>query len=221
MNEIYEIFKGNFAKNENIIKTMDIDIERHKIGFANILNSMVPNFEIDENNTSIINNLFNYFIGNVQFCNENNLNLSKGILLCGGVGTGKSVIMQAIKLYTGKILMRNSFQSYHTSEVVDNVNVKGIDYLDKFNYTGLNPITCYIDDICSKKEKIKNFGTDISVIEELISIRYNVFCRQRRLTHFSTNIFPAEMNNYYDTRIIDRLIEMCNLISLNGISRRK
>lgn len=219
--EDLDLFKNN------IIKTIFIpnyDIEIHKRRLAIIFNSLVTDYKFDENNKNILNILFNYFIGNKEFCEQNNIDLCKGILLCGGVGTGKSIIMQAFKKYTGMNKI-NSFQ-YHTAiDIIDNVNISGVNYLEKFNnnFSGNkpNPITCYIDDIACKNEVVKNYGTEISVIEQLISIRYNIFARFRKLTHFSTNIIPAGLKEFYDERIIDRLREMCNIITLPGESRRK
>lgn len=223
---ILEVFMhGIESRQENIIKTVNIDTVRHKIGLVNILKSFVPDFKIDTNNREIINILFNYFIGNEMFCMENNISLGKGILLCGGIGCGKTVLMNALKAYTGTINKVNSFQWYNSIEVIDNVTTSGVDYLNRFNENlqgnKPNPITCYIDDIASKNENVKNFGTQISVIEQLISIRYNIFTKHRKLTHFSTNILPSKLNEYYDMRIIDRLNEMCNIIALPGDSRRK
>jgi len=209
----------------NMIKSISLEPIKHKNILVSILNSIVNGFEIDNTNKDTINKLFNYFIGNDEFCKENGISLNKGILLVGGIGTGKTILMKAIKKYSGEILRANSFQSFQASEIIDNVNISGVKYLEEFGHLLnerkiANPITCYIDDICSKNEKIKNFGTEINVIEQLISLRYNIFSRYNKLTHFSTNIFPAEMDKYYDERIIDRLIEMCNVIGLTGNSRR-
>ena len=216
MNDILEIFKGNFVERDTIIKPVSINVEMHKIGFTNILKHLVPDFVIDENNREIIAKLFNYFIGNLEFCQNNDLDLNKGLLLYGGVGTGKTIILEAFRLYTGNIIHRNSFQIHYSSDVIDSINVNGVSEFDKYALS-----TYCIDDICSKNETVKNYGTEINTIEQLIGIRYNVYQKIRKLTHFSTNIYPSEMHNYYDQRIIDRLAEMCNLIELPGKSRRK
>jgi len=223
---IVDIFLNGSTKDESkIIKSVNINIESHKKGLLNIYKSIYPDFIIDYENEKIIEILFNYFIGNKEFCGKNNIDLNKGIFICGGVGTGKSLLMEGFKSYCGQILKINGFQGFTAMEIVDNVNISGITYLENFNtkwfQSKANPITCYIDDIASKNEKINNYGTVICVIEQLISIRYNIYIKYKKLTHFSTNIFPSNLKEYYDERIIDRLKEMCNIVSLTGISRRK
>jgi DNA replication protein DnaC len=221
---ILEVFNGNFTEKNNIIKTIDVNETIHKNGIFNILKNQINNYIVDDFNRDVLNILFNYFIGNEIFCNENNISLNKGIMLIGPVGTGKTEIMKCFKIYTSEIIKNNSFQFYYSNEVIDDVNIKGVEALEKFNsnYNGykFNPVTCLIDDICSKNEVIKNYGTEISVIEQLISIRYNIFGRYDKLTHFTTNIYPNEMINHYDIRVVDRLREMCNIVELKGKSKR-
>jgi len=220
-------FKESKKEVPNIIKSIGLnenqDIQ-HKLGFRNILNDLIKDYNIDDNNFQVIHDLFNYFTGNIEYCKKNDIDLNKGLWISGGVGTGKSSLIDAFKLYTGVILMKNSFQYHKASVITDKVNDIGVNYLDYFgnNRYGSNcfPITCYIDDICSKNEKVNNFGTKISVIEYLIDIRYEVYKRFRKLTHFSSNVYPEQLNDYYDIRIIDRLKEMCNVFELAGESRR-
>ena len=83
-------------------------------------------------------------------------------------------LMVVSRHYTSEILRANSFQYHFASEIKDSVNINGIDYLEKYNFNYGYPITCYIDDIASSNENIKHYGTTHSVIEQLLSIRYNV-----------------------------------------------
>ena len=220
-------FKESKKEQFNIIKSIGLNEEQdiqHKIGFKNILEHLIADYNIDDYNFEVIHSLFNYFTGNIDYCKKNDINLNKGILICGGVGTGKSSLIEAFKLYTGTILMKNSFQYHKASTITDKVNDIGITYFDYFNEnrSGINcyPISCYIDDICSKNEKINNYGTKISVIENLIDIRYEIYKKFRKLTHFSSNVYPEQLSYYYDLRVIDRLKEMCNVFELGGESRR-
>jgi len=221
----FENFKNQSLNTETIIKTIDIDINKAKFKVIDIAKKEIPEFEIDDNNKEIINQLFNYFIGNKEYCELNNISLNKGILLCGGVGTGKSKLFKIFKIFTAEILRKNYFRMFTSSELTDNVNINGVKVLENLNHNFYenkpNPINCYIDDICSKNEKIKHYGSEISVIEQVINMRYNIFDTYKKLSHFSTNIVPKNLIDFYDIRIIDRLNEMCNIFELNGLSRRK
>jgi DNA replication protein DnaC len=100
--------------------------------------------------------------------------------------------------------MTNSFR-YHTSqEIIDNVNVNGVSYLNEFGTAYQNVPTIYVDDIASTGETINYFGTKINVMEQLISMRYNVYCSTRKLTHVSSNRYPNELKELYGERIVDR-----------------
>ena len=231
MGNIREIFeKGISFSEKEIIDRVPIDWDKHSKGILNIAKSLEPNFKINENNKKILKLLLLYFTGNELFSNEleehtgNKGSLGKGIMLVGGVGSGKTLLFKIFKKYTG-MLRVNSFQFYNALEIIDEVNISGINYLDKFNnnHDGIksNPITCYIDDIAAANEKVKHFGTDHNVIEQLLSIRYNILNRYHKLTHISTNKFPSELADVYGERVIDRLIEMFNIIELDGKSFRK
>ena len=222
-----EIFNSGQAQDESqIIKTITVDWVKHSHGILNLAKNFEPNFKIDENNKVILRLFLLYFTGNKMF-NEalkeltgTEGSLNKGLLLGGGVGTGKSLLFRIIKHYTGEILHANSFQYHNASEIIDTVGVSGIEYLEQFNSNFGNPLTCYIDDIAAQNEKVNHFGTNHAVIEQLLSVRYNVYSRHKKLTHVSTNKTLPALTEIYETRIIDRMKEMFNIINLGGKSRR-
>jgi DNA replication protein DnaC len=218
MQSLREIFYSGLEPNDdNIIKTVEINWNQHSSGILNIAKSIEPDFLINENNKNLLKQLLLYFTGSDDFEGS----LKKGIMLIGGVGTGKSLLFRIFKEYTSQIIRINSFQ-YHTGqEIVDNVNVKGVEYMDLFNHNFDNPIVCYIDDIASRNEIIKYYGTEVNVMEQLLSIRYNVYSKYRKLTHVTSNKYPSDFKELYDDRIVDRMKEMFNIIELTGESFRK
>lgn len=233
MNEINNIFKGikEIEKAPNTIKSIPIDWIKHSNGILNIAKHIEPNFQVTENNAKALKLLLLYFTGNTQFETEFKEitgfdgSLNKGIMLIGGVGTGKSLLFKIFKQYTMNVLFCNSYSMHSSIDIIDRVTINGIKELDLFSHNlrddKPDPITCYIDDIASKNEEVKNYGTSISVIEQLLSIRYNIFQAYGTITHTSTNLFRKQLKETYDLRVVDRLKEMFNIIELGGESFRK
>lgn len=215
-----------FSDNENIIKTIPINWNQHSIGIINIAKNLVSNFEINKNNKPILKLLLMYFTGNELFCDElekltgQKGSLSKGLYIVGNVGTGKTILVKTFKEYTKNILSRNSFHFINEIDLINLISVEGTKAIDYYGYNSGNPITLYIDDFCSKNQKVKFYGQEIDVLDNLLTIRYIVFTKYKKLTHISTNKFPSELLKIYDNRLIDRFVEMFNIVELNGNSFR-
>jgi len=215
--DIKEIFAGQFEARKPMIKSIYVDAVAHKRGIINIAKYYQPDYDIAVNGLkSLFNDLFLYFIGS----EDSTLNLSKGILLVGNPGSGKTLIMTIFKnyaIYNGV----NTFQFHDVKTLVKDAEINGIKAIEKFGTTNDYPITCLLDDIGAKNESVNNYGTTFNVVDELISMRYLVYTKCRKLTHFTSNIYPAEIETLYGARAASRLAEMCNIIELTGIDFRK
>lgn len=232
-----ENFKDIFGGGESLVKkkqeidTVEINWNQHAKGIQKIGEHLEPNFTVNNNNAKILRLMLLYFTGSPTYqeayesATGRTGSLNKGILLVGGVGTGKTLLFNIFRHYTRDILLTNSFKEYSAMDIIDRVNVSGIGVLEEFSHNLVDkiarPIRMYIDDIASKNESVKHYGTPLNVIEQLLSIRYNIFQRYGTLTHASTNIFPSQMKDIYDQRIIDRMKEMFNIIEIEGKSFRK
>jgi DNA replication protein DnaC len=184
--------------------------------------SIYPNqFIVDNDNRIAIQELIKYFIQDPS-CK---LDLNKGICLAGGVGTGKTNLMNQLSLFTQDNNLESFFSVKGMRGIIREVSSGGLKVID--NYL-MNDI-CF-DDIAIRQTALKSYGTDINPLDELIQGRYERFVKRNpRPTHFTTNLDfnPNDENNYrtlrsmYDERSLDRIREMCNFIYLGGNSRRK
>jgi DNA replication protein DnaC len=230
---VQEIFESDYKTEQAqaIVPTRINWLENTRL-ITMIAENIEPKFKYSEQDKKIFKLLLLYFTGNSRFLEYykeiygKEGSLSKGLFIVGGVGTGKSLIFKIFKEYTRKTLHVNSFKYYNVNEIIDNVNISGKEYLRQFSDNLIdrnqaNPYTIYIDDIGASNEDINHFGTKTNVIEELFSLRYNVFLKYRKLTHMSSNLYPKDLSAKYDVRIVDRIIEMFNVIEMNGISKRK
>jgi len=232
MNILEIIEKDKSLSRKNIIIPQKINIDEHFKIIKKIALYLQPNYIFTEEICQILKILLLYFSGQKEDANSEkiifnkSISLNKGLLLVGGVGVGKSLIFEILQIYTTRVLRRNGFQYHSASSIIDFLNINGKVYYNLFkenrqDENTIKPITCYIDDIASKNEIVKHFGTEYNAIQELISIRYEVFIRHKKLTHLSTNIFPKQLKEIYGSRIIDRMREMFNIIELKGESFRK
>ncbi len=225
MKSIKEIINTDQIKKHEM-KQINIDWNSHAKMILNIAKTFESEYVINEHNKDVFKSLLLYFTGNSEFETvKKEYSLNKGIMLVGNTGTGKSLIFKIFKQYTMHILRVNSFQEHTSIDIIDNVNISGIEYLNKYSHNRDNnkayPITCYIDDIASKNEKIKHYGTDLNVIEQLLSLRYNVYEKYGKLTHTSSNFYPTQLKEIYEDRIISRMSEMFNVIELKGSDYRR
>ena len=216
----------------NIIKYEKFDLESHLEVLKKIAKYLEPDYEFTNKLEVVFKLLLLYFSGQTEFLimykkiYNKKASFKKGIFIIGSVGVGKSLIFEIFKIYTSKIIQQNSFQIHNAFEIVDNLNIYGKSYLDRFsnNYTSnhkSNPITCYIDDIASKDETVLHFGSKYNAMQEVLSTRYNILRKYGKLTHITSNLYPNEMNKIYGVRITDRMKEMFNIIELTGDSYRK
>jgi DNA replication protein DnaC len=189
-------------------------------------------FIVDKDNQNEVDLLCLYFAGDIRFEATEDFSLSKGILLMGGLGVGKTHLMS--------FFTQNQKQSYKmvSCRQVENqwleagkVKDDPVDVIAK--YTTAQPIAvnsspfghkeigvCF-DDLGTESIPSKRFGEEKNVMAEIIMGRYDN--RMNEKTHFTTNLDPDGIQKLYGDRVRDRLREMCNVIMFddNAKSRRK
>jgi DNA replication protein DnaC len=136
----------------------------------------------------------------------------KGLMIRGNVGTGKSLIVQALcKIIMAYEILVPCF--LHASELYDlymRGDVDGIDIAKKRAYT-------IIDDVGVEPVETKNYGNVKEPFNDVFDYRY----RNNKRTIITTNLTPSEIEETYGTRIIDRFRECMNDLVLDGESFRR
>ena len=169
-------------------------------------------FILDDNNTAIIHKLCHYFSASPQ-ATDLGLSLSKGILLAGGVGTGKTTIMKAFR--------DNPLQSF----ALISSRLISFDFADQgfplirhysrpitipANQFGQSRLGTCFDDLGTDDER-KHYGDKLNALSEILTSRYeNLPFNQ---THLTTNLNATMIETIYGTRLRSRMREMFNLIS--------
>lgn len=178
-------------------------------------------FEIDDNNKEEIQELFKYFIRD-RSCR---FDLSKGIFLCGGIGSGKTNLMRQLSAFTKDHNLETAFEFISMNDYSQEVAIGGISVLSSYSQGDY----CF-DDIAASLKTVTHFGTQMNPLDDLIFARYQRFTKNNsKPTHFTSNVNFAtkdriELNaisQAYDMRCVDRVRQMCNFVYLGGGSRRK
>ncbi len=185
-------------------------------------------FTIDEYNEPVFELLCLYFSNDVKFESsaENlgiaNPSLSKGIMLAGTFGTGKTWMM--------KLFSKNQRQVFHLQNakfIADAFSESGEDsQFVKLHKNAVNDGSSFlqpyaglcIDDIGT--EDIKNhFGNKKNVIGDLIEKRYSV-SNVGVYLHATTNFTAEQLGSFYGQRVVSRMREIFNFIAVKGKDRR-
>lgn len=134
---------------------------------------------------------------------------TKGILLLGSKGTGKTTIMQVVVAYY-TFLFQKVIISTHAKALVSLVNKNGIDYFYK------RPI--FIDDLGKEPQTTVIWGQKYDTWPDLFAIRYE----NQSLTFATGNYkLEGEYLNMYGEVIMDRMKEHFNIFEITGDSLRQ
>ena len=223
-------------KNEAILKSISINFKEHAMLIEYIAKTFEPNFKFTDKNKVFYHLLLLYFAGNPEFdsflkkVTGKDGSRGKGLLVVGNVGSGKTFsLTKVFKEYTSKVLRTNSFQNHDFYSIKRDYELIGAEALTKYGYipqnkngNSKNPTrVVLIDDFLSTKSTASHYGNKTDIADLLITLRYDAYKRGRKLTHFTMNLYPNELDEILDARTISRLQEMCNIIALEDCDWRK
>jgi len=177
-----------------------------------------PKFILTPKAREVYVKLIQYFHADPDFPGE----LTKGLMLMGPTGTGKTLAMKVMSIYreidNTKFVMSNRIfkMNYEVVDVNQIVNCFIANSFDGIKIFLTRYVTC-IDDIGSETLYAKHYGNKTEVISHVLSERYS-----KKLLTFATSNYPLEiLEDKYDDRLISRMYSLFNFITMNGDDFRR
>jgi hypothetical protein len=203
-------------------------------------------FVVDDHNRAILRAIKLYVMNDERFEHELHgqdeaagpFKLSKGIMLRGLQGCGKTLILKMLA-NTNSLAKHNgvvhsisdikqrgwgdqvNFGLYSMSDIYSCV---GIEHEYKQKDTGENYLKSLrnikrplvFDDLGFEKAEAINYGNRTNVMEVILQRRYDLFVEEGIKTFLSTNLVDGnEIEKVYGPRIRSRIREMCNVFTFN------
>ena len=181
------------------------------------------NFRILESDHPILYRLIAYFLRDENAAFQLGLDLSKGILLAGPVGCGKTSLMNLMRFLAKA---DQKFILKPCRDISFEFINDGYQIIQKYgNDSRLKsgqPIAArYCFDDLGIENNLKYYGNECNVMAEVILSRYDIFINKKIATHLTTNLSAAEIEQYYGIRVRSRLRAMMNLIAFDKNTKDK
>lgn len=165
-----------------------------------------PNFKIHRQDVLTLHRLIIYTIYEEKQCEKYNIDLNKGILLIGPVGSGKTSIMNILRQF----LFRGDYYIIKSArDIAFEYQKDGVETIQKY---GKQHNTLCIDDL-GVENNSKFYGNECNTIAEILLQRYELLTNFNVKTHATTNLNADELEELYGNRVRSRLRSMFNLIS--------
>ncbi|WP_298504494.1 ATPase [uncultured Maribacter sp.] len=176
-------------------------------------------FKIFDEDREILFKLCNYFIQDETNCKKLGIDTTKGILLTGPVGCGKTSLM---KLLRHMVPYQRPYKIIPTRNIAFGFNHIGYKTIEDY---GDSQFFCF-DDL-GVEPMGRHYGKDCNVMGEILLSRYDLFCHsecsRRVKTHATTNLNAQELEERYGNRVRSRMRQLFNLIAFDrgSLDKRK
>ena len=142
-----------------------------------------------------------------------------GLMFCGLCGNGKTTWAKALQLLVSGLNLKNPINNLYY--VFPLCNAKDLAMRSKGNYNDWRNVMRYqlmiVDDLGTEPREVMEFGNVYTPLIDLISTRYE----EQLFTIFTTNLTPAQLEEKYGKRIVDRLNEMVEKVVFENESYRR
>lgn len=167
-------------------------------------------FERNEHFDEQLNLIANYLTGGSK---------KFGLMFCGLCGNGKTTWAKALQLLVSGLNLKNPINSLYY--VFPLCNAKDLALRSKGNYNDWRNVMRYqlmiVDDLGTEPREVMEFGNVYTPLIDLITTRYE----EQLYTIFTTNLTPAQLEEKYGKRIVDRLNEMVEKVVFENESYRR
>ena len=177
-------------------------------------------FHFIDSDMENITKLIAYFLKDEVTANQFGLDLTKGILLSGPVGSGKTSLMTIMKYITQK---ENKFYMRTCRDKSFEFIKEGYEIIHKYSrgsYSQSEYKNYCFDDL-GVESNLKYYGNECNVMAEIILSRYDLFISRKVITHITTNLSASEIETMYGNRVRSRLRAMLNLIAFDKFTQDK
>jgi DNA replication protein DnaC len=177
-------------------------------------------FHFREQDTLNITKLVAYFLNDQMKTNQYGIDLTKGILLSGPVGCGKTSLISLMKYVTKP---NNRFYLKTCRDISFEFIKEGYEIIHRYSRGSYSQseFKNYCFDDLGVEQNLKYYGNECNVMAEIILSRYDLFISKKVQTHLTTNLSASEIETAYGNRIRSRLRGMLNLIAFDKISPDK
>jgi hypothetical protein len=188
-------------------------------------------FVVDDNNRDILRFLLYYF-NNCPLAEEvfpgRGYKLHKSLLIQGGVGVGKTLLMQVFSEYLRRTNNPRFFWNLSVTQMVNYYTIHN--NLDRFTYheEESRGFQCKPENVCLNDIGIQDktfFGMDTGLLtDEFLHARNEIWTQYGKFAHLTTNLDNKQLEKRFSRndgygRLADRF-KTYNVIPLTGRSRR-
>ena len=188
----------------------------------------VDGFVVDEHNREVYTKLTQYFIGSKDFTgtyqmkckelgvNEYDYSLSKGVLIMGIKGSGKTIAMEIFKDFSHIVENGVKMKRQNAKAIEDMFKLEQYPYLMRYKQSE----NWYFDDIGEESPVTCYYNDKVVLFNNILTDVYNNWQNIGSVTFATTNLNAQLIYNRYGEGIYERLGQMYNIFSLTGKNRR-